>query len=187
MGSVCYSQDLFDTMAKETCGCIESKKLALGELSNEQIQAEFVTCFFATYSAHAEEINAMENISLGNEAQMEKFGEKVAMKMINHCPSFLLALGQADQSDGTPAQSLKIEGEIIDIKTEQFVTIQVKDKSGRMHNFMLMNYFESASLFTNSELKKKDKIAVRFTEVELYDPKAKEFRYFKIINGLEKK
>ena len=66
------------------------------------------------------------------------------------------------------------------------MSIQVKDKNGRNFSFLLLDYFETASLLTNKEINKNDNIKVSYTEIELFDPQNKEFRYFKIITNLEK-
>ena len=77
-------------------------------------------------------------------------------------------------------------GEVIDIQSEQFITLQVKDQNGRNYSFLLLTYFDTAPLLTNNDIKKKDKLKISYTEIELFDSKAKEFRYFKILTKLEK-
>ncbi len=185
-----YAQDIIETLANETCSCLQARKLDLDKLSGDQIENEFVTCFFANYGKHTDEVQKVEKLDFGNEEQMTKFGEKVALKMITVCPDIIMAMGRADDGNNVAAiepQFLSVDGEITEIKTDGFVTIVVKDKNARLYNFALLNYFETASLYTNGKLKKNDKVKVSYSEMELYDTKAKEFRYYKVITGLEKK
>src|SRR5690606_25940849 len=79
-----------------------------------------------------------------------------------------------------------IDGQLMEILTNEFVTFKVKDKNGRIHNFILLDYFETAPLYTNHQIKQKDNLSVSFSEIELFDPKLKEFRYYKVITGLQK-
>jgi len=189
VSSISYSQDIYDKLAQETCDCISAKKLDLSSPSNN-LKTEFISCFFKSYSAHTAEVEKVEKIDLTNEEQMSKFGEKIAFKMVSICPDVIMALGQTAQDEEaaeSATQFATVEGDIMEIKVEQFVTIVVKDKKARIHNFMLLDYFETAALFTNNQIKKNDKISVTFSEIEMYDPKIKEFRNFKIISDLQKK
>ena len=190
ISTISYSQDIYDLLAKETCECLSAKKLDLTNLPPNGLQTEFVACFFKSYAAHNSEVDKLEKLDLTDEEKMSKFGERIAIKMVNHCPDIILALGTAyneEQGAGAQEELLTMEGEVVEIKTEQFVTIQVKDKNARIHNFILLNYFETASMFTDNQIAKKNKITVSYSEIELFDPKVKEFRYFKVIAGLQKK
>ena len=112
------------------------------------------------------------------------------MKMLNYCPDFIVELGQMAIEEDKNAKAevvLSIDGTVTEIKTEQFVTISVKDKTNRIHKLLLLDYFDSASLFVNGEIKKNDKIVVYYSDIELYDPSTKDFKFYKVISGLEKK
>lgn len=183
---VTYSQDLIDTMARESCDCISKRTSELKNITPQMMESEFGICVIKSYSAHADEYNKLFKADLTDKPAMKLLGEKIALKMFTYCPQMLMDMVGDDDSDDY-IEDLKIEGKITDIKIEQFVTIQIKDKNNRQHNFLILDYFDSAALFTNNEIKKNDSIAVTYTEIELYDPKAKEFRYFKVIKGLEKK
>src|SRR6185436_8420471 len=105
-----------------------------------------------------------------------------------YCPNVIMELGQAAQKDEEEVQKEDafVEGVVVDILSEQFVTLQLKDQNGRSYNLLLLDYFDTASLLTNNEIKKKDKVKVSYSEIELFDSKAKEFRYYKILTKIEK-
>ena len=188
-----FSQVGLDAIAKETCECINGKITDFSKASKTEIEGTLGVCMLQSYTAHSKELNGDDAVEITDSEGMKKFGEKVAMKMLSYCPNVIIELGKnaIDEDDNkveaTKAEATFIEGEIIAIKSEQFVTIQVKDENARIHNFLLLDYFKTASLYTNNEIKPKDKIKVTYSEIELYDPKTKEFRYFKIISDLEKK
>lgn len=187
--SASQAQDVYDTMAIESCNCITAKRPNPETTPPAELRADFVSCFFQSFTTHMEEVNKLEKIDMGNETQMEKLGETVAMRMLSHCPNHLVALGQAieGQEEASEVKYTTVQGKITEIRTEQFITLVMKDKSNRTHNLMLMDFFESASLITENKIKKNDEISATFSEIEMYDPKLKEFRYFKVLSELEKK
>ena len=186
-----FSQDVYDIIGKETCTCLEAKKLDYTKLNKKDMQTQVGLCMIQSYSTHASEFKAEDKVSFDDEVGMRNLGEKVAMKMLADCPAIILEMGRrsVDEDDISEVEkeSLFIEGEVTDIKTEQFLSLQVKDKNGRIFTFLLLDYFENASILTNNEINKKDNIKISYSEIELFDPKSKEFRYFKIITDLEKK
>ncbi|MCZ8197526.1 MAG: hypothetical protein O9267_07960 [Flavobacterium sp.] len=184
------AQELIDVVTAEVCSCSELKKEKLAGLKDEKLQFELGLCILASYSKHTSEIKSTYGDLLVEKDKMEKFGGDIGIKMATICPDKLLYFAgsmEFDDDDTVVKSNSTIEGKIVEIKIDQFATIVVKDKNGRVHNFLFLNYFDTASLFTNDEIKKNDFISVNYSESEIYDPKNKEFRYYKIISGLEKK
>jgi hypothetical protein len=177
-------------IGKETCACLEAKKINYSEMNKKEMQTQVGLCMIQSYSAHASEFEPKDKISFDDEEGMRGLGEKVAMKMMVTCPEIIMEMGRRsiedDDSNEAEKESYFVEGKVIEIKSEQFMSIQVKDKNGRDFSFLLLDYFETASLLTNKEIHKNDNIKVSYTEIELFDPQNKEFRYFKIITNLEK-
>lgn len=180
------AQDVMEIMAKETCDCIVAKNLDLKNVSSENLQTEFGVCAMQSYVKHKEAYDKISPSDIADTESMRKFGENLAMKMLSTCPEIIMGLAN-DTPSLEPATSPTIEGTVIEFVTEQFVTIKVKDKNQRLHSFILLDYFDTASLYTDGIIKKKDNVIVSYSEIELYDAKAKEFRYYKVISGLEKK
>nr|WP_315232769.1 hypothetical protein [uncultured Flavobacterium sp.] len=189
--SVSYSQDIFDVIGKETCECLNAKKIDYFKMNKKEMQTQVGVCMIQSYSSHLSEFKQEDKISFDDEKGMQNLGEKVAMKMMVSCPEIIMEMGKRSIDEDDSTEEVKeiafIEGEVTEIKTEQFITLHVKDKNGRNFSFLLLDYFETASLLTNNEINKKDSIKVSYTEIELFDPKNKEFRYFKVITDLTKK
>ena len=184
--SAANAQDVLDIMAKETCDCIVAKNLDIKNLSSEKLQTEFGICALQSYGKHKEAYDKVSPSDIGNTDSMHKLGENLAIKMLGLCPDVIMGLAKDSETE-TPVASPSIEGTIIEFVTEQFVTIKVKDKNQRLHNFIILDYFDTASLYTDGLIKKKDNIIVSYSEIELYDAKTKEFRYYKVVSGLERK
>ncbi|TPG33321.1 hypothetical protein [Flavobacterium pectinovorum] len=188
-GAVSYSQDVLEVIAKETCQCLEIKKAKEPNLSSADFKTEVGVCIIKSYTDHKSEFKPAEKVDFTDKDGMGKLGEKVAIKMLQICPDMIMELGRSainEDKEEVQKEDPSLSGEVIDIKWEQFVTLQLKDKTGRNYNFLLLDSFDTASLLTNNEIKKKDNLKVSYTEIELFDSKAKEFRYFKILTKIEK-
>lgn len=183
-----YSQDVLNIVAKETCECLEAKKVKSENFTGDELKAAVGLCMIKSYSDHIAEFKGSEKVSFSDKAGMTKLGENVGVKMLEICPAMILELGKSDSEDDVPVEEADptLSGEVVDIKWEQFVTLQIKDQTGRNYNLLLLDAFDTASLLTNNEVKKKDKLKVSYSEIELFDSKAKEFRYFKILTKIEK-
>lgn len=187
--AVSYSQDVLAVIAKETCQCLEAKKAKEPNLSAADFKTEVGVCMIKSYTDHMSEFKPSEKVDFTDEEGMSKLGENVAIKMLQICPDMILELGRSAIDEGkeeVQKEDAFLLGEVIDVKWEQFVTLQLKDQTGRNYSFLLLDSFDTAPLLTNNEIKKKDKLKVSYTEVELFDSKAKEFRYFKILTKIEK-
>ncbi len=195
-----YSQDPLDKIAKESCSCVENKKLDFTKDSDIQaLQLALGLCIVESFSTHQSKFSKKELAEFEGEGGMRKLGEKVAMKMVTHCPDVIMAMGKKylDEKESNGGDEVieediveadpTIEGTITAIEKNQFVTIKVKDKNNRVHNFLLLDYFETASLYTENKIKVGDTLTIGYSEIELYDATSNDFKYFKIISLLEKK
>ncbi len=185
--TVSYCQDAIDAMAKETCECINKKFPDISKSNAGEIEDELGSCLLTSYMAHKEELKPEDKTELTNQEGMKNLGEKVAMKMLTHCPAVIIELGKSsNDEEAVEVANLTLSGQFVESKSNEFVTISLKDASGRTHSLVLLNPFENSSLITDNSLKKNDKIEVEYYEQEFYDPKAKDFRYYKVLQGLKK-
>jgi hypothetical protein len=181
-----YSQDVLNVIAKESCECLDAKKAKSDNFTGDELKTAVGLCIIKSYSDHISEFKGDEKVKFGDTAGMSKLGEDVALKMLEICPNMIIELGKTKDDVEVKEEDAFIVGEVTDIKSEQFMTLQMKDQNGRNYSLLLLDYFDTASLLTNNEIKKKDKLKVSYSEIELFDTKAKEFRYYKILTKLEK-
>ena len=80
-----------------------------------------------------------------------------------------------------------IVGAISEINQDQFITFSVKEESGKMNHFILLNDFDNAFLLTDKVLKVTDNVDVTYYEMELFDAKLGKFFSYKIVTDIIKK
>lgn len=185
--SVFSQEDYLDLIAKETCECVNAKKIDFSKSRDTEAQAVVGVCMITSYSNYKDKMNPEDKVEFDDNEGMAKFGEKVAMKMLNHCPDLIIKLGSTlHENDNSISSNSSIEGEFISIKFGDFITLIMKDKSGRIHNLLLLNHFQNAEWITNNELKKNQKISITYNDHEFYDPKSKDYKLFKVLYGINK-
>jgi hypothetical protein len=191
--NVSFAQDTFDKIAKEACECIDKKEVNISDTSDIQtLQLSLGTCVMESYLLHKDEFPESEKVAMDDQDGLRKLGEKVAIKMVNYCPNYILELGRKYLDENGDNSTTKenysyIMGTVTDIEIKQFVTIKLKDQNKRTHSFLFLDYFDTASVYTEGNLKVGDSLNIGYSEYELYDPTKKDFSYFKIIMSLEKK
>lgn len=189
-GLTAYSQDVYEIMAKETCDCITKKNIDLDKSSSQVIQAQLGGCMLTSYSAHKNEMKPEDRVEYGDSEGMRKLGENVALKMLNSCPDIIMKLGnqyidKKSKGDIIIDNNI-IKGQFLESKSNDFLTITVKDSSGRIYSFVLLTFFENSNLITDNLLKKDQKVEVEYVEQEFYDVKSKDFRLYKVLKGIKK-
>lgn len=182
------SQDILDIVGNEVCSCAASKVDELKAQESSKVQLELGFCIVASYSAHKEAVIQKYGDVLQSDTSMKQLGMDVGLKMASICPDVLLKLAESGfgSEDEQEEEALTLEGKIVEIKPEQFLTVIVKDNSGRSHSMMVLTFFKDSNLLTDMILKKNDKVSVDYWEQEFYDTKAKDFRYYKVIQGIKK-
>lgn len=182
------SQDILEIVAKEVCSCTNAKSSDLKKANPSQLQMELGLCIMTSYSAHEKDITEKYGNVMEADDAMEKLGRDVGLKMVSSCPDVLMAIAESssEQEVSEEDEYLTVEGKIVEIKSEQFLTVSVRDKSGRTHQMMVLTFFEDSNLLTENKLKKNDSVSVDYWEQEFYDVKAKDFRYYKVIQGIKK-
>lgn len=188
---IVYSQDAaYEIVGKETCECLNNKKLDFSKLPKETLKTELGFCMLQSYYKNSDKFKGKDKINLDNDEGMSKLGEEVAMKMLESCPDVILELGREELENKKVVDDilvdLKIEGQFIEIIKNDFLSISVKDNSGRIYSLLMLSFFENSNLITENLLKKDDKITIKYIEQEFYDSKAKDFRYFKVLKGIKK-
>jgi hypothetical protein len=182
ISSIASAQDVMKTIGNETCGCISDLKKSGTEATDMQLGL----CIIKAYNAHKAELPKEKQVAISDAEGFESVATEIGLAMADTCPDLVMAFADEDDVAAAAKPVHSVSGTVTEVKSEQFTTISVKDANGRQHALLLLNYFGSATLFTEGKIKKGDRITVTYNEVELYDPKTKEFRYYKVIAGLTK-
>ncbi|GGD36097.1 hypothetical protein [Flavobacterium orientale] len=180
-------ESLYDIVAKESCECIVNKNFDLKNRDYEKIKLEFGLCIINSYSNHKSKFDESIDLDFKNSKMMSKFGEDVALKMINHCPDKIIEFGNFEGDDEDEIlDNITFEGVFLESKKSDFQMVTVKENNGRIHTLIVLTFFEDVNLITDNLIKKNDKVSVEYFEQEFYDPKLNDFRYYKVIQGIKK-
>jgi hypothetical protein len=186
-----FSQDVMDIITNETCECIKAKNIDLEKIESSELQMQLGLCVIQSYSNHKDKLPKSKRILLDNEDQMEKFGEEIGMKMITFCPDILLAIGknEIDKNESNEVldvSSLSSTGILIERKKDGFLTIKIKEESGRINDFILIKNFDNAYLISDDVLKVNTKVKVDFYYEDIYDLKLNKFISSKVLLDIQK-
>jgi hypothetical protein len=179
-----FSQDIKEIIAKETCECIA--KVDIDSMSSSDLELNFGLCMLESYNNHLGEFAENEKLDFLNNAQMEKFGEDIAIKMLVYCPDIIMMLGDS-YNDAPASKDRSIEGVFNGTSLETFFNVIIKDSTGKTNHFVLLDYFENAYLITDNLLKYQEAVKVSYYEAELFDAKSNKFITSKIITNITKK
>lgn len=179
--SLLIAQDFLDTIAIQSCACIDDYSATHKEQISE---VQFGLCIIDRASPYSEKLMEQYNIDMsameGENARA--LGEIVAVRMLKQCPEYLIALSEGSDKEST----IKIEGSIKDIAIAQFTTLIVIDEAGRNYSLLWLRPFDG------SELLMRDKVhligthvMVDYEEQEFFDPQIQEYRKYKVITGLQ--
>ena len=169
------AQDAYESVAKETCECIEKEDLS--KLSKDQIKAQLGICMIGSPSIQK------LNLDLSDPEAGRKMGEKVGVKMATICPSvFKYFIGSEDTEEGTTKQT---EGTIKKLTEGEFNYLTIKETNGREVKLIWLRYFKgSEELIEKMGKLEGKKVKITFEEVECYSPQAKSYLVLKEIREL---
>lgn len=183
------AQDKIDQLAEKTCECLKTKNFK--NKTKDEIEMELGFCMIS----EAQKLHI--DMNLKDESSMEKFGEKVGLRMATICPeSFIKYLSQETKDgstlmsdylkeDKTSSSTQKITGTITRFTKDELAYLFVKTSEGREIKLMVLEYFTNADkLIENSKDFINKKATIEFKEVECYLPRIGEFVKLKEMTSL---
>lgn len=178
---------LLDTIAKESCECINTKITDLKEAELSKIELEYGLCVMASLGKYKTLADTYLNVSFNDNASMVKLGEDVALKMLPYCPDVLMVFAESyDETEDYVVDYLETYGEFTKIKTEQFNVVYFKDNNNREQKMLWFGYFEGSNLLSDTKALKGQKLYIVYEEMELFDPNIDDYRNFKVLQKIEK-
>ena len=185
MSSTVFAQDYKEIIAQETCNCVT--KLNLDTLSGEALNQAFANCLLQSYENNIDNVPENEKLDYSNTKQLEKFGEELAIKMLSTCSQVILKLGE-ESIESTESSDLMMQGAFYGTKiSDPYFTVLLKDATGEINEFILLDYFQNANLITNKLIENNQEIDLYYYEAELFNTKLNDFVVTKIITDIVKK
>lgn len=179
-------EQLTDKMSDITCECASKQ-----EITKENMEMTLGICILDAIKKHEKDVEKHfgKNV-VSNDEKMEKLGYEIGTKMGTKCPSVFMFMLEGEEEDDVEVEEipdLMISGKLTEVKSEQLLTFSVKEDSGKMNQFLLLNNFENVFLLTDKVLKTNDAIEVYYYESEIFDAKLSKFVTFKIVTDIIKK
>lgn len=178
-----------------------------GKIKKDNVKVGLGICLIEAMNSHKTELLKAYKTNKINKELIEKVGEAAGEKMLEICPEVLelimndekfvdeiisdfskkdTAISTEFVEEEIVNEDLNISGVLIESKIESYLTIVVKEDSGRINTFILLNNFDNSFLITDKVLLTNDKVKVYYYINELYDFKLNKFLTYKIITNINK-
>ncbi|VXB62469.1 conserved hypothetical protein [Flavobacterium sp. 9AF] len=174
--------ELKTKLAELTCKCSEDK-----ELTKDNYELALGLCILEAVNKHQADVE--KHYGKDYISKIEQIGGDVGEKVAVVCPNLLMQLIDHTGSDDTEDvtyQDEEIEGSFVNTNIEGFLFLNLKETSGKSHQFVLINNFDNSYLIVDKLLKANDKIKVYYFLAELYNAKTNKYESFKIISDIQK-
>lgn len=133
---------------------------------------------------YEKEIEKEWNLSSSNMEDLEIIGEKIGQEATLGCPKFLEFiknnLGDILPDEERSAKSL--EGILTAVEEQVFSYLLIKTKTNKEEKLWWFGHFDGADEFIkNKDTLVKKTVKIEYNEMEVYDPRLKEYRTIKVI------
>lgn len=195
-------EEVIEKISTSVCECTSKRKI-----DKDNVKIGLGSCLLEAMNTHKTEMLKAYNAKKIDKNLIQTVGEAAGGEMINICPEVLDLLlsdekfvneiisdfsnkesNSKNQSsaDSFSDDNLNVSGVYSETKYDGYLQIVVKEESGRINNFILLNDFDTSFLITDKVLKSNDKVKVSYYISDIYDYKINKFISFKIITNLTK-
>ena len=169
-------------LSEATCDCSQDK-----EFTKENYEMTLGLCLFEAVGKYEKDV--IKHYGKDYMSNIEEIGGDVGEKIALNCPKLLqviMDIAMEDDSEMTEDEDEMLEGAFTSTNVNGFLFVNMKEKSGKTHQLLLINSFDNAYLITDKVLKANDKIEVYYFEAELYNAKTAKYENFKVITDIER-
>ncbi|WP_276500876.1 hypothetical protein [Terrimonas pollutisoli] len=139
---------------------------------------------------YSKEIEKEWGLSTQNEEDYEKISRKIGQESARGCPKFVEFiknnLSEIKDSEEEEEEIKSVSGVFQRIENNLFSILVVKTKTGKEEKLWWFQFFDGSDLLIeNPAAFNRKNITVKYTEMEVYDPKLKDYRPIKVIQSLK--
>ena len=187
-------KDLVNKLTESTCECTAKKKVEA-----KKLKVTLGLCLLESIRDNKTEVFKIYNKKSIDSELIERVGEDIGGVMLDVCPETMEMLlndkelmdeiaedNDLDVSSSNEDDSLKITGAYTETKIDGYLYVIVKENSGKINQFIILQNFENAFLITDQVLKPNDLVNVTYYEAELYDAKLNKFISIKVATDIIK-
>jgi len=166
--------------------CIEFSKKDFSKLKGFEMEIGLLVV--PIIEKYNKDIKKEWDLDPENEEDYEKISEKIGREATVGCPKFLEFIrNNMDQinevSDDDDTKS--VSGTFQRLEGQLFTALVIKTKAGKEEKLWWFQFFEgSDQLAKNPASLAKKNLTIKFTEMEVYDAKLKEYRKIKVMKNL---
>ncbi len=187
-----YSQKYLEEIAADACDCF-SKITDTVDVDVDEISYQMGLCIFEVAGPYKKKLKKDYDINLNDiNAAGEDLGVLVASQMMSECPdllmyySLLIADPEEYETEGEyesdEYEVFEAKGVITSVSTDNFVTLSLKEESGRTNKYYWMSYIDSEfDVIAEYPNLVGDMVIISYDFIELFDPRINEYRDFRLI------
>lgn len=125
-------------------------------------------------------------LDMSDAGAMRSLGEKVGMQMAGICPEVFSSFMEDGGGQEEESEMVTITGKVKSVDDGDFLTISLKEDSGKEHKLMWLRYFPGSDEFQDDPKKLVGKrVEITYQSLECYQPKAKIYYNNKEITNLK--
>lgn len=179
-----YSQEFHETIATETCKCLE--QIDLESLTYEQKEVQMGICLIVSLGKFGDELENTYGKTFFDFDDREQtiLFERIGFKALEICPFTMISFtedGTFPQSEDFPSVEF---GKISTIQQNQFNTVILRLADGSLNNFLWLWDFEGSDILIEKEYIDKW-INIFYIEAPMYNPETSSYVNYKIIEKIE--
>ena len=166
--------------------CIEFSKKDFSKLKGFEMELGLLVV--PLIEKYSKDIKKEWDLDPENEEDYEKISEKIGREATLACPKFLEFIknniddiNEIDDDNNTKS----ISGTFLRMEGQLFTALVIKTKAGKEEKLWWFQFFEGSEELAKgpARLAKKN-LTIKYTEMEVYDAKLREYRTIKVMKGL---
>lgn len=191
--------ELQEAIANETCACVAGQ-----EVTRENYEMTLGFCILEGINNHEKDVERHYGKDLITDSErMEELGRDVGFKMAAECPeAFSILMDEENEEtndsydgyednteyldDYSGEVALGARGKVIEIKNEGFLKLRIREESGKISEFIILEPFDDSYMVTDRVLVLGDVIVVYYSESELYDAGLNKFITYNVVGDIDK-
>ena len=174
---------LTQKIVKEFCN--EFSKKEFTKLKGAELEIGLIAV--PIIEKYKNEIEKEWNLSTENDDEYSKISEKIGQEAAVGCPKFLefVRNNLNDIADDEDESELKeVSGNFLRMEEQTFSTVVIKTKTGKEEKLWWLGYFEGEDRLKKPASLANKNITVKYSELEVYDPRLKDYRAIKVIKNI---
>ncbi|MES2776170.1 MAG: hypothetical protein V4722_18475 [Bacteroidota bacterium] len=172
-----------DKVSKATCDCMTKQK----DKIKTQADAERIisVCMMQTAGDNLTALQKELKIKTMDMAGGKKLGQAVGIKLASDCPVFMEKMMQiqgggvetpTDNSKLTATEKSNFMGEIVQVETDGYLYVHIKNEAGRITKFLWLEYFKGSDPYkANPQLLVGKKVEIQWQQIEIYNAKLNDY------------